>query len=330
MFNTPKFWHKKGFLAFLFIPFSVIYFLIKRVFTAFEKPSQKFNFTTIFVGNPIAGGSGKTPSVAAIAKLVRENYPQKKLCVISKGYGGSIIEPEILDVAKHTAEEAGDEPLILAKYADVIIAKNRFKACAFAAEKNYEITIFDDGMHDNRIEKDLCIMVIDGKYGFGNGLVFPAGPLRDRLDIATKNTTHTLLIGRDEKNIIQRLEKRSLKTPIIKASVSSLTSPDKKQSYIAFAGLARPEKFFDMLKINMGLNIAETIDFPDHYNYDNGDLNYIKSLAESYKAKILTTEKDYVKLPELFQKEVEAIKIELKFEDDKMLEILEKTISDKG
>lgn len=325
MLKTPKFWHKKGLISNLLIPFSVIYFLLKRFWLLFEGEEKSFKFTTIFVGNPIAGGSGKTPAVMAITKFIKEKYPEKKLCVISKGYGGSIVEPTIITV-ENNVEETGDEAKIIAEYTDVIIAKNRLEGCKFAEEKAYEIVIFDDGMHDNRIKKDVCFMVIDGKYGFGNGLVFPAGPLRDRLDIAAKNATHCLMIGRDEKNIISKLKRRKIELPLINSAIATVKPPDKKQSYIAFAGLGRPEKFFDMLKVNLGLNVLESLDFPDHHQYDNEDLNFIKTIAENKNAKILTTEKDYVKLPEKFQKEVECVKIELKIEKDKLPKILEKAL----
>lgn len=325
MLKTPKFWHKKGFIANLLIPLSVIYFILKRLWLVFESEEKEFKFTSIFVGNPIAGGSGKTPAVIAITKIIKNKYPEKRLCVITKGYGGSIIKPTIIS-DENTVDETGDEAIIIAKHTEVIVAKNRLEGCKFAEDKGYEIVLFDDGMHDNRIKKNACIMVIDGKYGFGNNLVFPAGPLRDRLDIAAKNATHILLIGRDEKSIISRLKRRKIELPVINSSIATVKNPDKKLDYIAFAGLGRPEKFFDMLKINLGLNISETLDFPDHHQYDNEDLNFIKTVSESKNAKILTTEKDYVKLPPKFQEEVECVKIELKIEDVKIPRIVEKIL----
>jgi tetraacyldisaccharide 4'-kinase len=326
MLPTPKFWNEKNLLANILIPLSVLYFLIVRTSKLFEKSETKFKFFSIFVGNVVAGGAGKTPTVCAIAKIIKNKFPDKKLCVISKGYGGGISKPTLINPQTHTAYDAGDEPIIISKYCDVIVANNRFQACKFADENNYEIVIFDDGIHDARIHKDISLMVIDGKYGFGNGLVMPAGPLRDRADIAMKKATHIVLISRDEKNILKKLELRKSLKPVFNSHITNITNHDKSRAYLAFAGLARPEKFFQSLQTNLGLNIQDTVEFPDHYYYNNDDLNYIKKRADKNNLKILTTEKDFVKLPEAFQKEVGCVKIELEFDDNSLLECIIKSL----
>ena len=251
MFSTPKFWDHKGILAHIMLPFSVIYFLLKRIIEAFKRKEKKFNFCSILVGNAVVGGAGKTPTCISIAKLIKHNFPEKKLCIVTKGYGGSITSPTLLDPKKHSFNETGDEPQILAKTCDVIIAKNRFRGAEFAEQNNYDVVIFDDGIHDRRIKKDFSLLVIDGKYGIGNGLVLPAGPLRDRLDITAKYATHILMIGKDEKKIIDKLKRRKIDPPVLKAQISNLSQPDKEKTYIAFAGIGRPQKFFDVLRFDM-------------------------------------------------------------------------------
>lgn len=326
MMVTPKFWSRNSFLAHLLLPFSVIYFLIKRLVESFKKQQKTFGFFSIIVGNAVLGGAGKTPTCAAIAKIIRKISPDKKLCIITKGYGGTIRKPTIINTQTNLAKETGDEPQILAKICDVIVSYDRLKGAEFAEQQGYKIVIFDDGLHDKRIKSNIALLVIDGKYGNGNGMVFPAGPLRDRFDIAANSATHIIIIGKDEKKTLDKLRRRKINKPTFRTYISNLTTPDKAQTYIAFAGIGRPEKFFDMLRFEIKLKVVDTIEFPDHHNYENDDLEYIKSVASKHNARILTTEKDYVKLPELFRKECEFIEIELKFDDNDFEGILQKSL----
>jgi tetraacyldisaccharide 4'-kinase len=324
---TPKFWDNKGFLAHLLVPVSVFYFIIKRILESLKPAERKFSFYSIIVGNAVTGGAGKTPTVIAAAKMIREKFPDKKLCIVTKGYGGRISSPTLIDITQHDAAEAGDEAQIIAKFANVIVAKDRLKGAEFAEKNGFEVVIFDDGIHDKRIKKDLALLVIEGKYGVGNGFLFPSGPLRDRLDITASVATHIIMIGKDEKKILDKLKRRKIEHPVFKAFINNVTQPEKEQNYVAFAGIGRPQKFFDMLRFEMKLKLLETIEFPDHFNYESPDLDYIKSVATKHNADILTTEKDFVKLPDAFKKDCKFIAIELKFEDKSFENLLEKQLS---
>ena len=294
------------------MPVSIITFFVKRVIDRKNPNPFKTSLKTICVGNAVMGGGGKTPTVIELNKQLKKLYPNKKIVVISKGYKGKITGPHIVD-NKDLAIDVGDEPCIIAREANVIVSKDRLKGLKFAEENGYEIAIFDDGLHDKRINYDISYLVIDGEYGFGNNLVFPAGPLRDRIDYACKNADEIIIIGKDEKDILKKLGRRVKKDfRIHRAAIKITNLIDTSNIYVAFAGLARPSKFFNTLE-KMKAGIVEKIDFPDHHNYSDDDIEFLKTLAENEKAKLITTEKDFVKLPEDFKKELEVLKIEINF-----------------
>lgn len=319
--KTPRFWHNNGLLAQIVLPLSVIYFLAKRI--KFKKITpQKFNLKIICIGNVVAGGAGKTPTAIAVKKILQKNYPQAKIAFVSKGYKGRISEPTLVDKAIHTTQDVGDEAILLASTGNAIIGKDRFEAIKFAENLGYEIVILDDGLHDDRIIKDKSFVVIDGKYGFGNGLLFPAGPMRDRLDFAVNNADEIILIGKDEKNSFVKIKHATRKNyHALQANIKNTNELSKDLNFIAFAGIGRPSKFYDTLN-EMGLKIIQTVDFADHHNYSEEDISYLKDLAKINNAKLVTTEKDFVKLPTDFQLEVDCLKIEIVFEDERISEVL--------
>lgn len=322
--KTPWWWHHNGFVPQALLPVSVLFFFLKRIFTSRSKP-QKYPAKIICIGNAIAGGAGKTPAAVAIHKQLRKLKPGAKLCFISTGFRGKIIGPEKVDLAKHTFKDVGDEPWMLASHGDVIICKNRQKAVEHAVSLGYEYLILDDGLHDKRITKDISFLMIDGGYGFGNGIIMPSGPLRDRLDYAVDGTNYIILIGEDKKNAVKLVNNyRKEKFPVIRSFIDPVTDLDASDIYVAFAGIGRPQKFFDTLKNDMKLVVAETVEFPDHHEYDDGDFETLKNIAASQKAKLITTEKDFIKLPKAFAAETNCLKIELQFENSDITDILNK------
>jgi tetraacyldisaccharide 4'-kinase len=319
--KTPRFWHHNGLLAQIILPLSVIYFLAKRIKLKKTTP-HKFNLKIICIGNVVAGGAGKTPTAIAGRKILQKSYPHAKITFVSKGYKGKISEPTLVDLKIHKPQDVGDEAILLALNGDAIIGKDRFEAVKFAESLGYEIVILDDGLHDNRIIKDKSFVVIDGKYGFGNGLLFPAGPMRDRLDFAVNNADEIILIGKDEKKAFVKVKHATRKNyHAIEAKIKNTNELSKEINYIAFAGIGRPSKFYDSLN-ELGLKIIQTVDFADHHNYSEEDIFYLKDLAKVNVAKLVTTEKDFVKLPENFKTEVDCLKIEIIFEDSRISEVL--------
>ncbi len=322
---TPHFWYQKNSLAGdLLLPVSVIYFIARR-FAKSKKTPQKFNAKIICIGNAVAGGSGKTPTALAVMKLLKRQKPDARIAFISTGFKGALRGPLQVDLQKHDFIDVGDEALLLANYGTTIICKERLKAVEFADAQGFDYLILDDGLHDKSILKDVTFLVVDGKYGFGNGYVIPAGPLRDRLDFATEGADHVIMIGEDKNRALEKLKYDTKKDFLVsRAFINNLSEGDKGQIYLAFAGIGYPKKFFDMLTNELGLVLADKVEFSDHHKYTDDDFNYLNELAEAQKAKLITTEKDLVKLPKDFAAKVDCIKIELEFEDDSVSEILEK------
>ncbi len=322
--KTPRFWHENGFIPQLLIPFAVIYFILKRIFSSRAKP-QKFEAKIICIGNAIAGGAGKTPAAIAVYKELQKQKPAAKICFVSTAFRAKIYGPEKIDISKHTVADVGDEAFLLASHGNAVICKNRVKAVEYAISLGFTYIILDDGLHDKRIHKDITFLMIDGNYGFGNGLILPCGPLRDRLDYAVEGTDHIILIGEDKTKAVEQVNAFTKKKyPVIRSFIDTTTKIDETNIYVAFAGIGRPQKFFDTLKNDMKLVVAETVEFPDHHTYNESDFETLNNIAASQKAKLITTEKDFVKLPKEFAANVECLKIELQFDDGQVPQILNK------
>jgi tetraacyldisaccharide 4'-kinase len=324
MASKPKFWQINGFIAHMLMPLSVPYFLYLRLKNRnFENNNiiaKKLAAKIICVGNAVVGGAGKTPTAIKICQTIKAQNPNAKIAFISKGYKGSQKAPILVDAKIHTPKQVGDEPLLLANYAPIFVGKNRLQTCELAINNGFEVLILDDGMQDNSLVKDINFLVIDGAYGFGNCMILPAGPLRDRIDYAAKNISAAIIIGKDETGAIDFLkrkiytkllpEQKNIDFKVINAEIESNQKPFANCNYIGFAGIGRPEKFFDSLR-KYNFNLAYTLSFDDHYFYDSNDENNLIQLAQKYNAKLITTEKDFVKLSPEFKKQVEVLKIEL-------------------
>ncbi len=325
--KTPTFWAESEGLGQLLLPLSLIYFLVKRLLDLIPVEQHTFKTKIICVGNITAGGTGKTPTSIAIYKFIKQNFPNKKCAFVTTGYKGDAYGPILIDNNKNTADEVGDEAYMLSNHGDSIMCKSRLLACKFAQEQSYDVIILDDGLHDKRIKKDLLLCVIDSKYGLGNGLVIPAGPLRDRPDFAIEGATDILMIGEPNPELFKKIERKTHKNLALStANISVSSEHDKKNLYLAFAGIGRPEKFFDTLK-NMELAIVETVSFPDHHYYIEDDIEYLKELSEKQKARLITTEKDFTKLPEEIKKITECVRIDLNINSGDLLNKVKTLVS---
>jgi tetraacyldisaccharide 4'-kinase len=308
--TKPKIWGKNaGFMASLLLPFAVPYFLLLRLRSAFVK-TEILPAKIICVGNVVVGGAGKTPTCIKIAEMLMSLRSDAKIAFISKGYKGLVTSPTQVILGQHDAKQVGDEPLLLAQYAPCFVGKNRLEVCKKAISEGYEILILDDGLHDRRIKKDLSIMVVDGGYGFGNAMLMPAGPLRDRIDFAAKGVGVALMVGRDERNAKELINSKIKPAPeIIVADFESFAKP-VSEKYFAFAGIGRPEKFYKTLE-NKKFNVVGTKSFPDHHYYSEQDERALQKLAEAKGAKLITTEKDAIKLSTDFKANVEVLKVSI-------------------
>jgi len=296
------------------MPISWLYSAISKLRKSITKPI-KVSVPVICIGNITVGGSGKTPVAIEIAKNIDDWIPafagmtKGKVHFLTRGYGGSIKTPTLVDIDKHTASEVGDEPLLLAKIAPTWVSKDRIAGALEAIKNGAEIIIMDDGLQNPTIHKDFKILVIDGEYGLGNERIFPAGPLREKkcdVDIVIQ---------------IGNLSKKPFFPNI--STVNAKIIPEKidVKKVVAFAGIGRPEKFFKTLE-SLGVKIMKKIEFPDHYPYTKQDIEKLQQTAKSLDAELITTEKDFVRLS--VKEGIKTLPITVEFENIAFVTVINK------
>lgn len=299
--KTPAFWYKKNLTlpAVFLIPFSWLYLAGKRLRDLAYRKRHKAGIPVICIGNLTAGGSGKTPVAIAIMKLLADEKLAEKPCFLSRGYGGRKKGPAFVDHHKDSFRDVGDEPLLLARHGTTIISRNRADGAIMAEKHGADMIVMDDGLQNLTLEKDLCLTVIDGASGLGNRLVIPAGPLREKTATGFKKSDAFIIAGDDTAGIQKLLPPEK---PVIRArlSVPADWIAAKNVSYIAFCGLGRPEKFRKTIEAQ-GLKIAGWHEFPDHHVFLKRDLKKLDDEALSKDARLLTTEKDAMRIPSEFK-----------------------------
>lgn len=248
----------------------------------------------ICVGNFTAGGSGKTPFTAMLARdlIARGERP----VILSRGYGGVVKGPHWVDLAADTATDAGDEPLLLARVAPVVVARDR-KAGALAIERRgvASVIVMDDGLQNPALVKTLSFAVIDTTRCLGNWQVIPAGPLRMPLEAQTKLVDALVYNGPVNHHFLDEMQ-RLCPVPALNAWLQ----PDGIRflagtRHVAFAGIGNPERFFETVRAH-GATLIEAIPFPDHARFSDQDADRLLALAARHNAQLITTEKDHVRL----------------------------------
>ncbi len=310
MLKTPNFWTKKNIISVALLPLSAIYFCAFSLARIFANP-QKISKPVICVGNLIAGGSGKTPTAIAIGKILHEIGVQ--FAFLSRGYMGDGSKFLLLrKYDNNKAENVGDEPMLLVETADTFVAKNRlFGARQIDRMSKFKAIILDDGMQNNSLKRDFTILVVDGKVGFGNDFLIPAGPMREPLFTGLKKADLVVLIG----EVRSELEKKLVGKKIVKAKIIPTNLDQfRDKKLLAFCGLAYPQKFFSFLA-NQGLDVVESRSFSDHHIYQISDLENLLQIAQQKNLTLVVTKKDWIKFPKLFQEKISYLDIELEFEN---------------
>lgn len=278
--KTPKWFLKKGFVAYILSPLSLFYLMgSKTVFNIRKKREYVSRRPIICFGNILSGGVGKTPIVRNVAKFF--DAP-----VVMRGYKKS-----------EQTDCIGDEAKMLSSDNILVHVGNRkSNLILLNKQKSNTPIIMDDGFQNSSIKKDISVLVFDEAIGFGNGFLLPAGPLREKKS-AINRADAIILIKR--KNIHPEF---SLPTniPLFYAKNTESCPYDKNTQVIAFAGIGYPEKFFE----NVPCKVVEKISFPDHYQYNDEDIKKLINKAKEKNAKLLTTEKDWVRLPDWAKKEI--------------------------
>ncbi|MEM9054022.1 MAG: tetraacyldisaccharide 4'-kinase [Pseudomonadota bacterium] len=261
----------------------------------------------ICVGNLTAGGTGKSPVVAALRDHFRTTH-DLRVATLSRGYKGRLNGPLKVDPSLHTAQDVGDEPLMLALSGESWIGADRAAAGQAMSESGVELILMDDGHQNPGLHKDFTLIVVDAEAGFGNGYVIPKGPLRETVSEGLARADAILVMGTGSPP--SEITQSGL--PVFRGQIAPKQAPPS-QPYVAFAGIGRPEKFFDTLNA-LKLDLRDAVPFPDHHPFSEADLRYLKRLAADHQATLITTEKDYARLTPSHRQGILTLPIEVQFD----------------
>ena len=297
--NKPKFWDEKSltFFSILLLPFSYLYSLLVTINKLFKK-EESFSIPVICVGNIYIGGTGKTPISIKLKNLLDNN---RKTIIIKKNY-----------------KDQKDEIELLKKYSKLIVCEKRNIGITSAIEKKFDTVILDDGFQDTSIKKDLSILCFNSNQQIGNGQVLPAGPLREKL--SSLRSANIIMIN-GEKNIEFELKLKkynsNLKFFYFNYNLKKFDE-FKNRKLIAFAGIGNSINFFNTLKNNR-LNVIREISFPDHYDFTDKDLERLGIMEDQNKAKLITTEKDYLRINPLKRRRFGFVSINVDIKNENHL-----------
>ncbi|MBW7972500.1 tetraacyldisaccharide 4'-kinase [Bradyrhizobium sp. BR 10289] len=293
--REPAFWYRpRSPTSQLLSPLGALYGAI----TARRMARAGFDagIPVICVGNYHVGGAGKTPTVLALARLLRDLGETP--VVLSRGYGGRLEGPVMVDRTRHTAADIGDEPLMMARDVPVAVARDRLEGVALAKSQGATVILMDDGFQNPKLLKDASLIVIDSARGLGNGKVFPAGPLRAPLEPQLGRTDALVVIGEGHAadGVDAELSKRG--KPVLRARLkpdaASLAQLFGKKVF-AFAGIGDPERFFRSLR-TAGIEVVRTRAFADHHMFSPEEIAAMAADAARGQLTLVTTEKDLARL----------------------------------
>ncbi len=306
--RAPGFWRHDGLIAHALAPLSR--FTTAATAKRVAKPGFDCGLPVLCIGNASVGGAGKT--ILACHILARSRTGRARPFALTRGHGGRLAGPLEVDPAIHTARDIGDEALLLAAIAPTIVAHDRAAGARLALASGATLIVMDDGLQNPDLRKTVSLLVIDGGAGFGNGRTLPAGPLREPIAAAAARCAAAVLIGADTSGACAALP---AVLPVLTAHlVPTSPIPLAGEAIIGFAGIGRPEKFFETLR-DLGADLRATIAFPDHHAYRPIDLARLQSHAAKHRARLVTTAKDAVKLPTGFRNRCIIVTVDLAFDD---------------
>jgi tetraacyldisaccharide 4'-kinase len=293
--HEPAFWYRPSSLTSLLLsPLAAIYGAVAA--RRMRRKGLDGGIPVFCVGNYHVGGAGKTPTVLALVKLLRDLGETP--VVLSRGYGGQLRGPVMVEPDRHLAADVGDEPLMLARTVPVAVARERLDGLALAKSQNATVIVMDDGFQNPAVAKNASLIVIDAHRGLGNGRVFPAGPLRAPLLPQIDRTDALIVVGEggaaDAVAASIAAQDKLVLTAHIKADDDALVSL-RGQRVLAFAGIGDPERFFRTLRGN-GVEVVSQRAFADHHPFTQDEIEALVSEAKREALTPVTTEKDLARL----------------------------------
>lgn len=324
--TTPGWWYGRGrppAWRFALYPLSWIWAAATARRLARGRPVDP-GAPVICIGNLTVGGVGKTPVAREIA--LRLQAHGKTPFILSRGHGGGAVEPTRVDPNHHSAADVGDEPLMLASSLPVIVARDRAAGAVSAVEAGADIVVMDDGHQNPSVKKALSVVIVDGEtrhgeWPFGDGAVFPAGPMREPLATGlTRADAVVILLPPGVDNADSRLLALFVAKPVLVARLEA-GAPPPEGPQLGFAGVGKPWKIERALK-DAGCQLVGFESFPDHAPYDDDALLNLSNRAASLGAGLVTTEKDWARLPPDWRKRVRVWPVRARFKDEAALDAL--------
>jgi tetraacyldisaccharide 4'-kinase len=263
----------------------------------------------VCVGNIVVGGAGKTPVAMSLAHRLNGAH------FLSRGHGGNTPGPVEVDLQHHDHAQVGDEALLLARVAPCWVARDRVAGAEAAARAGAACVILDDGYQDPSLKKDVSLLVVDGHVGFGSGRCIPAGPLREPVGRGLARAQAVVVLGEDRVGVTRSLGG----LPVLRGALEPEVEADLRGHRVfAFAGIGRPAKFFHTLE-KLGAVLVETKSFPDHHPYTPAEIGHLINAADSHAATLMTTSKDFVRVPPHQRDHVTVLRVAVTWEDEAAL-----------
>ncbi|NKB45249.1 MAG: tetraacyldisaccharide 4'-kinase [Alphaproteobacteria bacterium] len=315
--RTPDFWKSEGPLVKALAPLGKLYGAI-TAWRLKHAAAEQISVPVISVGNLTVGGTGKTPVVRDLVKRLKDN--RHRPAVVLRGYGGHIKGPLRVDTETHTALDVGDEALLHARDGATWVARKRADGAKAAIADGATVIVLDDAHQHTSLKKDYALLVVDGAVGFGNHHILPAGPLREDVRAGLGRADAIIILGKDETDLADRLpDFLALAPGALEAEAESVHLHGRK--VVAFAGLGRPQKFFDTLA-DLGAVVVAAHPFDDHHLYKPADIQLILDEAFGLDALPVTTEKDAMRLAPDHRQQVNVLRVAVRYKNPAIIETL--------
>ena len=317
--KTPHFWTELSWQSVILFPVSYIWrfghYAQQKILN-----TKETEIPVICVGNLTVGGSGKTPVVITLCRFL--SGIGKSASILTRGFGGKEKGPIFVSTNLHQSLDVGDEPLMMAHSLDVCVSRNRpLGANHILDKKKYDCIVMDDGLQNPTLKKDLNIAVFDGKFGIGNGFLLPAGPMRQKLEVGIQNIDLVIFNGKDETGLGQKIPPH---IPIFTGELQpdeEIVEKMKNRRVYGFAGIGNPSRFFKTLN-NIGADLVGEAHFADHHPYTDADLTQLYEEAMQAGAELVTTQKDWMRLPTDWRDRVLTVPVRIHFSADDTIKIV--------
>ena len=317
--KTPHFWTELSWQSVILFPVSYIWrfghYAQQKILN-----TKETEIPVICVGNLTVGGSGKTPVVITLCRFL--SGIGKSTSILTRGFGGKEKGPIFVSTNLHQSLDVGDEPLMMAHSLDVCVSRNRpLGANHILDKKKYDCIVMDDGLQNPTLKKDLNIAVFDGKFGIGNGFLLPAGPMRQKLEVGIQNIDLVIFNGKDETGLGQKIPPH---IPIFTGELQpdeEIVEKMKNRRVYGFAGIGNPSRFFKTLN-NIGTDLVGEAHFADHHPYTDADLTQLYEEAMQSGAELVTTQKDWMRLPADWRDRVLTVPVRIHFTADDTIKIV--------